>query len=85
VDNETNGWSEWKNHVLAELERLNKTLETHTDSDEENFKELRDLINSGVTKISLDVNTLKTKAGVWGTVGGGIASILIAFIIALVG
>lgn len=78
MDTETNGWPEWKNHVLAELDRLNKTLETHTESDTENFKELRDLINNGVNKISLDVNTLKTKATMWGTLGGGLASAILA-------
>ena len=85
MEGQENGWLEWKNHVLHELDRLNKTLETHTDSDTENFKELRDLINSGVSKISLEVNTLKTKAGVWGTVGGGIISIAVAIATALIG
>jgi hypothetical protein len=85
MEPDTNGWSEWKIHVLAEIDRLNKTLADHTESDTENFKELRDLINSGVTKISLDVNTLKTKAGVWGTVGGGLISALIAFATTMLG
>lgn len=82
---DTNGWDQWKNHVLHELDRLNKTLADHTEADSENFKELRDLINSGVIKISLDVNTLKTKAGVWGTIGGGIASAIVAFAVAMIG
>ena len=77
-----NGWSEWKNHVLSELDRLNDTLVKHTDSDTANFKELRDLINNGVTKISLDVTSLKAKAGVWGTVSGGVISIVVAFVTA---
>lgn len=82
---DSNGWAEWKNHVLAELDRLNDTLEKHTVSDTSNFKELRDLINNGVTSISLEVTSLKAKAGVWGTVGGGLMSILIAVASAFLG
>ena len=85
MEPDTNGWSEWKNHVLHELDRLNETLVKHSESDTANFQELRELINIGVTKISLDVNTLKTKAGVWGTIGGGIASAIVAFAVAMIG
>lgn len=85
MEGQDNGWAEWRNHVLHELDRLNKTLADHTEADSENFKELRDLINTGVTKISLDVAALKTKAGVWGTIGGGIASAIVAFAVAMIG
>jgi len=78
MEGQDNGWDRWKNHVLAELDRLNDTVEKHTESDTENFKELRDLITSGVTKISLDVTSLKSKAGVWGSIAGVIVSTVIA-------
>lgn len=74
-DHNNNGWSEWKNHVLAEIGRLDERLEAHTESDATNFKELRTLIEAGVDKISIEVATLKAKAGVWGVVGGIVVAI----------
>lgn len=85
MEGQDNGWHEWKNHVLRELDRLNETLVKHTESDTSNFQELRDLINLGVTQISLDVNTLKTKAGIWGTISGGLASAVIAIAVEIFG
>ena len=80
-----NGWDEYKKLVLAELERLNGTLEKHTDSDATNFKELRDLINTSVVLIKLEVTSLKSKAGVWGTVAGVITSAAVAIIATFIG
>lgn len=53
----SNGWSEWSRHVLAELERL-----------DDNIKELTVAVNSLVTEVAM----LKVKAGIWGAIGGAI-------------
>lgn len=52
---DSNGWNEWRNHVLAEMERI-----------AENQNELR----ADIQKIHLEVEMLKAKSGMWGMVGG---------------
>lgn len=78
---DNNGWSEWKNHVLAELNRLNVNLSDHTQADAENFEKLTALI----TTLKIDITTLKTKAGVWGSIAGVLASIAVAVAVAILG
>lgn len=52
---------------LSELERL---LREHTAQDQENFEKLHE----AVTSARLDIQSLKTKAGLWGAIGGLVAS-----------
>lgn len=72
-----NGWSEWQNHVLAELGRLNTCVEkierdkgcihegikTQITSTKEDLK-------ADIAKISAEIAVLKVKAGIWGAVAG---------------
>lgn len=66
------GWSEYGKHVLAELERLN-----------ENISKLTDAYNQESKKIWTEIATLKTKAGLWGLMGGVLAVIPTIVIILL--
>ncbi len=65
--NGANGWSVWGKHVLEELKRLNSAQEH---------------IEKQVTKIHIEIATLKVKSGVWGLVGGAIPVVLgVAYVI----
>ncbi len=48
-------WNKWSQHVIMELERLNKTLE-------DTRKELQE--------VKIAVAMLQVKSGVWGAIGG---------------
>ena len=50
-------WLKWSKHVLAEIERFNKTI-------------LR--IEAKLEKMSNDIIVLNVKAGLWGLLGGAI-------------
>lgn len=50
-----NGWHEYQRHVLAELKRLDSTMQQ---------------VQEDVTEIRLHVAVLRTKAVTWGAVGG---------------
>jgi hypothetical protein len=60
-DNNENGWHEWKNHVLLELQRISETLLTMTQK---------------VVGIETDLAALKIKAGIWGAISGLIPVVL---------
>ena len=63
-----NGWNEWGNHVLLELERLNNSQ-----------KELA----TKQQHILVEIGRLKTLSSIWGAVAGGAVGFVIALIIAL--
>lgn len=48
------GWEEWSRYVLKELERLNSCYEG---------------MNKRLTKMLVEITTLKVKAGMWGAIG----------------
>ena len=56
----SNGWSEWQNHVLCELQRLSTSIDNLSTIIHDNSKELA---------------ALKVKAGIWGAIAGMIPSI----------
>lgn len=57
----SNNWSEWQNHVLAELTRLNDAVERVEKMNDEDHRELFS-----------NLATLKVKARVWGALAGAI-------------
>ena len=61
-----NGWPEWSNYVLKELEHQNKR---------------NDLIFNKLDIITAELITLKVKAGVWGAMAGSVP-VVIGLIIA---
>lgn len=60
-----NGWSEWRHHVLIELERLNKGQSE---------------MKIEISKIQTNVTVLKLKAGVWGAIAGMIPVLIMLLI-----
>lgn len=52
---------------IGELERL---LREHTTQDNTNFEKL----HAALLTVHLDIQALKTKAGVWGAAGGTVAA-----------
>ncbi len=63
-----NGWSEWQNHILAELRRLSAGVQHIADSNEDDHKEIR----SDIAKTNTEVAMLKVKASLWGAIAGAI-------------
>jgi len=55
MESDRDSWVVWSNHVLNELKRLNEAQES---------------LNKDIKNISIDIATLKVKAGVWGVLGG---------------
>ena len=68
----TNGWSEWSNHVLLELERLS---ECYMSLDEK-WKDLH-------TDFKVFKKEMQIKAGIWGLIGGAIPIIVIVGVIVI--
>lgn len=86
-EHDTNGWDEWRNHVLAELKRLNETVENHTQADAENFEDLKKTSTQNFIALSAQIATnkvasvqeiteIKTKVRVWGTIAGFVSGLL---------
>lgn len=68
IDDNNNGWTTWSRHVLAELKRLDKKI---------------DSIDDKVHQIHIDVSSLKTKASFWGATAGALV-VLVAAVIAVI-
>lgn len=64
----SNGWDEWRNHVLAEIRRLSESLAAHNALDQKYHDEM-----------IKEIETLKVKSSLWGLAGGLIPA-LAAFI-----
>ena len=60
-DGDDNRWVDWRRFILKELERLNDCMETQ---------------QRALQNISLDIATLKVKAGIWGGIAGLIPALL---------
>jgi hypothetical protein len=87
-----NGWDEYKKLVISEMKRVADYIEESRDRSDANYKELFSLIDrnyKGITsfkiqildkvgKLNAEVSALKVKASLWGTLGGGIAAVLVA-------
>ena len=57
---ENDGWLQWSQYVLKELERLNKCYES---------------VDKRLNKIDQDIVALKIRSGMWGLIAGMIPSI----------
>lgn len=53
----TNGWTQWSNHVLKELDRLNEAAEA---------------TNKQLSDIRVEIAMLKVKSGLWGMAGAAV-------------
>jgi len=65
-DIENNGWTEWRKHVLLEIERIN-----------ENFEKM----DERYRRMCIDVAKLKAYAAIWGAGGGAIITLIVAIVV----
>jgi len=72
-----NGWREYQRLVLAELKRLDETVEKLTvkidktvGHERNNRRAAENATMDEVRRIALEVHGLKIKAGIWGLLGG---------------
>ena len=59
-----NGWTEWRKHILLEIERINKNLEKLSEKH---------------TEVCLEVAKLKVYAAIWGAIGGAVITGIVLF------
>jgi len=62
----SNGWHEYKNLVMRELERLTQEIR----HERHNFKQGFAGIYDRLIEVEKEVAQLKVKCGIWGLVGG---------------
>ena len=61
-----NGWHEYKNLVLRELERLTQEIRHERNNFKQGFAGIYDRL----IEVEKEVAQLKVKCGIWGLVGG---------------
>lgn len=59
--NSDGDWNKYQIYILKELEKLNRRL---------------DVMEKDIQHIKVEVNTLKTKAAMWGVLAGAIVTII---------
>ena len=68
-DRSENGdWSAWRNHVLANIKRMDKNIATLIDSN---------------MQIQVDIGKLKLAAAIWGAVAGSLGALIIMLVYAM--
>ena len=65
-----NGWSEWRRHIILELQRLNSNLE-----------KLEAKSSDHILKASNEISRLKVWAVVYGATAGTVASVVLREVI----
>lgn len=73
---DNDGWNQYAKHVLAELQRLSSSSQTHAEVLNETKLEFIKEIQA----IRIEIAMLKIKAGIWGLVAGAIPPIAIILI-----
>ena len=71
MDTTSNGWDEWRNFVILELQRISQT-----------HQELAAEVKTLRVEAARELAALKTKAGIWGLLGG-LLPVLVAIGIAI--
>lgn len=64
------GWTEWGQHVLFELQRLDAALQACR----QDCHVCREKRSDEMRRVSVDVGKLEVKASAWGAVGGILAA-----------
>jgi hypothetical protein len=67
--NENGDWSAWRNHVLANIKRMDTNVATLIDSN---------------MRIQVDIGKLKLAAAIWGSVAGAMGALVIMLIYAMI-
>jgi len=68
-EGEHNGWTEWRKHVLLEIERINENLEK---------------LNEKHISTCLEITKLRAYAVTWGAIGGAAITVVVALIVSRV-
>ena len=87
---EGNGWTEYREFVLRELQRMEARMSTDFHAHRENDERLSEEINASLREINTSVRSLerdmvglKQRAGVWGLVAGAIPAAIALVILYL--
>jgi hypothetical protein len=85
-----NGWTEYRQFVLRELQRMESQMasdaDDHRKSDERlsvEFREGTAEINESILSLKMDVAGLKFRASVWGLAAGAIPTVIAIIILYL--
>jgi len=62
----TNGWHEYKQLVLRELERLTQEIR----HERQNYKQGMSDVYGRLIEVEKEIATLKVRCGIWGLMGG---------------
>lgn len=62
----TNGWHEYKQLVLRELERLTQEIR----HERQNYKQGMSGVYERLIEVEKEIATLKVRCGIWGMMGG---------------
>lgn len=62
----TNGWHEYKQLVLRELERLTQEIRHERN----NYKQGMNGVYERLIEVEKEIATLKVRCGIWGLMGG---------------
>lgn len=80
---DNNGWGEWKNLVLNDLEDLKALIGTLTQNVDRKMDDLNDEISDVEKRLlekiytqQVQIENLRVKSGVWGLVGGALVAAL---------
>jgi len=79
-----NGWGEWKNLVLDKLETSQAAIKKLEDKVDNNKEDVVNKIAELKTDIAMIKTEMKTRASFTGAISGGIISILIMIVGAII-
>ncbi len=74
LNDQLDGWAEYRKLILSELERLNNTI----DRLDEKIDQLRQF---DIADMKMEIAMLKTKAGLLGAIGGSIGGSIVGVIV----
>lgn len=81
-DQDRNVWPEYSRLVLSELKRLDRDIKSNGDKIDGKIEILDDKIDAiksdDLAFIKAEINLLKFKSSLWGTLAGGVMGIIIA-------
>jgi hypothetical protein len=64
-------WAEYRQLVLAELERIDTLVENHDTKNQDTFEDVRKELSA----IKIELSALKVRSGIWGGVAGSVVVI----------
>lgn len=83
MNNDNNGWYEYKNEVIAEIKRLSHNID-NLQGKIDNLLEKYYNLDIEINKLAIEVNYLRSRSSIWNAVAGSIvliSSILIYIVL----